>query len=107
MYLNRNSFHTAFETLRSRSPKTEPNHITYCKPEEIISIQEVPSNIYAEIVKSMTISCVDAFVYNFEKRAYLLPKGKGDEEDRFGAAVASRVAKTKTGIQALHRMQSR
>lgn len=62
----------AFKTLRSRSPKTEPTYILYCSPEEIDRIREVPSSIYAEIVKSMTISCVDAFVYDFEKRAYLM-----------------------------------
>lgn len=62
----------AFETLRLRSTKTEPRYIAYCTPEEINPIQEVPSTIYAEIVKSMVISCVDAFVYNFEKRAYLM-----------------------------------
>jgi len=72
----------AFETLRSRSPKTEPHYIPYCDPEEIEIVKEVPSNIYAEIVKSMTISCVDTFVYNFENRTYLMiqrttPPGKG------------------------------
>ena len=62
----------AFETLRSHSPRTEPHYIPYCNPEDIEVVREVPSNTYAEIVKSMTISCVDAFVYNFENNSYLM-----------------------------------
>lgn len=63
---------TAFETLRSRSSKIEPHFISYCNPEEINLVKEVPSTTYAEIVKSMTISCVDAFVYSFENKTYLM-----------------------------------
>lgn len=62
----------AFEALRSRSPKTEPHYIPYCHSAEINLVKEVPAQIYAEIVKSMTISCVDTFVYNFENRSYLM-----------------------------------
>jgi colanic acid biosynthesis protein WcaH len=62
----------AFTTLCSFSPKIEPHFICYCKPEEINLVTEVPASLYGEIVKSMTISCVDVFVYNFDRRAYLL-----------------------------------
>ncbi len=73
---------TAFQRLRACSPKTEPHYIPYCNSEEIEIVREVPSTTYSEIVKSMTISCVDAFVYNFENRSYLMiqrttPPGKG------------------------------
>lgn len=62
----------AFKMLLSRSSKTEPHYIPYCGSEEINLVKEVPPALYAEIVKSMTISCVDIFVYNFENNAYLM-----------------------------------
>ncbi|MEI8125823.1 MAG: NUDIX domain-containing protein [Parachlamydiaceae bacterium] len=72
----------AFKTLQSNAPKTEPHYFLYCEPEEVNVVKEVPSNIYSEIVQSMTISCVDAFVYDFENKAYFMiqrttPPGKG------------------------------
>lgn len=62
----------AFETLRTHSPKTEPHFITYCSSDEVRIAREVPSDLYGEIVQSMTISCIDAFVYNFETKTYLM-----------------------------------
>ncbi len=64
----------AFKTLSGSSSKTEPHFISYCKEDEIAIFEEIPSSIYREIVKTMIISCVDVFVYNFEKEAYLMVK---------------------------------
>lgn len=71
----------AFETLRARAPKAEPHFISYCIPEEIILVREVPAEVYAEIVGSMTISCVDAFVYNFENNTYLMIQRTSSPEE--------------------------
>jgi colanic acid biosynthesis protein WcaH len=62
----------AFRTLRDSSSTIEPSYILYGEKEEVKIVKDVPAELYAEIVKSMTISCVDVFVYNFEKKAYLM-----------------------------------
>ncbi len=66
----------AFQTLCAFSPKTEPHFFSYCKPEEITTVGEVSSSLYGEIVQSMTISCVDVFIFNFERNAYFMVKRK-------------------------------
>ena len=64
----------AFQTLSSSSSKTEPHYFSYCKSDEITISKEIPSSVYREIVKSMIITCVDVFVYNFEIESYLMIK---------------------------------